>query len=111
MTGKGALLLLAGALPLGGCAASLAASAVGLAVQAAQGTPQNNVHLGGAAAEACRARAAQHGEAQIIDVEHRSASKIIVWGTVDDGKARQSFECGYTTKITGFTLRPIAPRR
>ena len=31
------------------------------------------------------------------------------WGTVDDGKQRRSFECHYTTKITGFTLRTIAP--
>jgi len=46
----------------------------------------------------------------IIDVQQQTTSKIIVWGTVDDGKGRRSFECSYGTKITGFKLRAITPR-
>jgi hypothetical protein len=36
---------------------------------------------------------------------------MVVWGTVDDGKQKRSFECGFRTKITGFKLRPIKPMR
>jgi hypothetical protein len=43
----------------------------------------------------------------VIDVQQYSVSKIIVWGTVDDGKQKQSFQCDFGTKITGFKLRPI----
>lgn len=103
-------LLLGSMVALGGCAASLAASALGMAVQAAQGRPQSNEHLKPVAAEACSAHAAQYGAVRVIDVEQRSTSKIIVWGTVDDGKERRSFECAYGTKITGFKVRAIKPR-
>ena len=37
-------------------------------------------------------------------------TKIIVWGTVDDGKQRRSFQCDFGTKMTGFKLRPIAAK-
>ena len=101
----------AGALPLGGCVAAMAASAAGMAVQGARGQPQSNEHLQPAARKDCEAHAAQHGAVHIIDVEQRSVSKIIVWGTVDDGKQRRSFECSYGTKMTGFKLRAITPIR
>ncbi len=51
------------------------------------------------------------GAAHINDVERRSSGKIAVWGTVGEGTARQSFECGYGGKITSFTLRAITARR
>jgi hypothetical protein len=54
--------------------------------------------------------AAQFGEVSIIDVETRSVGKMIVWGTVQKGQQRQSFECRYDGKIAGFKLRPIQPR-
>lgn len=103
-------LLVGSALALCGCVASMAASAVGMAVKGAQGQPVSNQHLKPNAEKACSAHASQYGAVHIIDIEQRAASKIIVWGTVNDGKERRSFECGYGTKITGFKLRPIKPR-
>lgn len=101
------ILALSAALPLGGCAAGLAASAVGMAVRGARGTPENNARLAPDAVTACSAHAARYGSVHIIDVEQSSASKIIVWGAVDDGKERRSFQCDFGTKITGFRLRSI----
>jgi hypothetical protein len=97
-------------LPLGGCVAGMAASAVGMAVSGARGQPAGNAQLKPAASAACTARAAPFGTVHIIDVEQHTTSKIIVWGTVDDGKQRRSFECAFGTAITGFKLRPINPR-
>ena len=96
---------------LSGCVAGMAANAVGMAAAAARGEPQSNQHLQPAAREACTAQAAAYGAVRIIDVEQRSVSKLIVWGTVDDGKQRQSFECGFGTSITSFKLRPISASR
>jgi hypothetical protein len=103
------LLLTAGAaLALVGCVAGIAANAVGMAVGGARGQPTGNEHLQPEARQACSSRASQYGAVHIIDVEQRGPSRIVVWGTVDDGKQRRSFECGYSTKITGFKLRAIA---
>jgi hypothetical protein len=101
-------LLAASALALGGCVASLAVSGAGMVAQGVAGKPKNNEQSQPAAATECSTRASQYGRVHIIDVEQHSPSRIIVWGTVDDGKQRRSFECHYTTKITGFTLRAIA---
>ena len=92
---------------LSGCVASMAMSAASMAARAAQGQPVNNAELGPQAREACTAQAAQYGAVNIIDVEQHSVDKIIVWGTVDDGKERRSFQCDYGTRITGFKLRTI----
>jgi hypothetical protein len=105
------LLLLVSSLALGSCAAGLAMSAANVAVRGARGTPQSNEHLRPTAVQACSAHASQFGEARIIDVEQRSASKIIVWGTVSEGEERRSFQCHYGTKITRFQLREIKPLR
>ena len=95
-------------LALGGCAAGIAASAVGLAARSAQGTPASNAHLKPQAREACSAHAAQYGTVHVIDVEQRNASRIIVWGTVTDAtQRRRSFQCDFRTAITSFKLRPI----
>ena len=100
-----ALVLVAPA--LSGCVASMAMSAASMAARAAQGQPVSNAELGPQAREACTAQAAQYGTVNIIDVEQHSVDKIIVWGTVDDGKERRSFQCDYGTRITGFKLRTI----
>ena len=107
---KGALPLAAASLALGGCVASMAASAVGMAVREAQPEPKSNEALQPAARQACSDRAAPHGAVHVIDVEQRRIDRIIVWGTVDDGKGRRSFECGFTSRITYFRLRPIRRR-
>jgi hypothetical protein len=105
-----ALLLLAcGAVAVSGCVAGMAASAVGMVARSAQGQPASNEHLKPEAAAACSARASPYGAVRIIDVEQRGASKIVVWGTVDDGKERRSFECAFGTRVTGFKLRAIKP--
>jgi hypothetical protein len=92
---------------LGGCAAAIAANAVGLAAQSARGQPQSNQHLQPAARTACSAHAGQYGAVHVIDVQQRTVSKITVWGTVQQGNDRRSFECNFTDKITSFKLRPI----
>lgn len=103
------MLLLAGWAPaLSGCVPMMAASAVTMVAQGAQGRPGNNEALQPQARELCSAQAAQYGTVHVIVVEQHRADKIIVWGTVEDGKQRQSFECDFGTKVTAFTLRPIA---
>ena len=104
-------LLVASSLALGGCVAAMAASAASMAAQGARGRPSSNEHLKPAARSECEAHAARHGTVRIIDVEQRTASKIIVWGTVGEGDQRRSFECSYGTRMTGFKLRAIAPGR
>jgi hypothetical protein len=36
-----------------------------------------------------------------------SVDRIVVWGTVDNGQRKQSFECGFKTAVTYFKLREI----
>ena len=103
-------LLLGSSLAVAGCVAGMAANAVALAAQSARGQPQSNEHLKPAAREACSAHASQYGSVHIIDVEQRTPSRIIVWGTVASATQRQSFECSFGAKIIGFKLRPIRPR-
>jgi hypothetical protein len=105
-----AFLLAAFAPALSGCVAAMAVSAAGLAARGAQGTPVSNEELQPQAREACSARAAPYGTVHVIDVEQHSIDKIIVWGTVDDGKQRRSFQCDFRSKITVFTLRAIPSR-
>ncbi len=104
-------LLVASGLALGGCVAAMAASAASMAAQSARGQAQSNEHLKPTARADCEAHAARYGTVRIIDVEQRSASKIIVWGTVGEGSQRRSFECSYGTRMTGFKLRAITPSR
>ena len=100
------------AVPLGGCAASIAASAVGAAVRAAdKDDPVDpGFDVGPAATQACTARATQHGEVHIIDVDRRSPGKAIVWGTVTANGQRRSFECRFDGKVAEFKLRDIPAR-
>lgn len=101
------LLLVPGALLMGGCVPMMALSAVDMAVRSSRPTPKSNGHLQPKATESCKTQAAQYGAVHIIDVQQARIDKIIVWGTVDDGKQRRSFECSFGTAITGFKLRPI----
>ena len=101
------LLLLGSLLALGGCAAGIAASALGAAVRSARDQPRGNEHLKPLAVQECSARASQFGTVRVIDVQQRTLSKIIVWGTATKGADRRSFECSYTTRVVGFQLRAI----
>ena len=105
-----AFLLILTAPAMSGCVASMAMSAASLAAQSAQGRPVSNESYQPAARQACTARAAQYGTVNVIDVEQHSIDKIIVWGTVGEGEAKRSFQCDFTTKITGFKLRAIKPQ-
>jgi hypothetical protein len=107
----GFLLVAALAPALGGCIPMMAASAVSMAASSARGRPVGNEALQPQAREACSAQAARYGTVHVIDVQQASVSKIIVWGTADDGKQKQSFQCDFGTRITGFKLRPITPPR
>ncbi len=105
------LLLTLGALPLSGCAASLAASAVGAAVRAADRpdrAPKEDP--GPAARAACTARAAPYGTVKIIDVVYRSAAKVVVWGSVEGEGRKRSFQCRWDGKIAGFDLKEVGTR-
>ena len=104
-------LLVASAPALGGCVPMMAVSAAGMVAQQAQRPVIGNEALQPQAREACSQRAAQYGAVHIIDVQQYSVSKIIVWGTADDGKQKQSFQCDFGTRITGFKLRPIPSSR
>lgn len=105
------LLLAGSSLALGGCVASMAASAAGMAARSARGESESNEHLTPMAEKACSSRASQYGTVRIIDVEQRTVSKIIVWGTVGEGEGRRSFRCTYGTKISDFQLRTVTSGR
>jgi hypothetical protein len=92
---------------LGGCVASMAVSALGMAAQGARGRPVSNEALRPQALKACSAHAAHFGAVTVIDVEQHRVDKIIVWGTIDDGTGKVSFQCDFGTRITEFTFRPI----
>ena len=104
------LVLLGGCVPgITGCVPMMAASAVSMAAQSAQRRPVGNEALHPQARDACSAEAAQYGTVNVIDVEQHRVNQIIVWGTVDDGQQKRSFECDFGTNITAFKLRPITP--
>jgi hypothetical protein len=96
------------ALPLGGCAASIAASAVGAAVRAADRpdrAPKEDP--GPVARQACTARAAPYGTVKIIDVVYKSVAYVVVWGSVEGDGRRRSFQCRWDGKIVGFELKEV----
>ena len=105
------ILIAASAPTLGGCLPMMAVSGASMIAKSARGKPVSNEMLQPTAREACSTQAQQYGTVHVIDVQQASVSKIIVWGTVDDGKEKRSFQCDFGTKITGFKLRPIAPLR
>jgi hypothetical protein len=100
-----------GALPLGGCAASIAASAVGAAVRAADKpdrAPREDP--GPVARAACSARAAPYGTVKIIDIVYKSVAKVVVWGAVEGEGRKRSFQCRWDGKIVGFELKEVEGR-
>ena len=100
------------ALPLGGCAAGLAVSAVGAAVRAADKpdrAPKEDP--GPAARQACTVHASQYGTVKIIDVVYKSVAKVVVWGAVEGEGRKRSFQCRWDGKIVGFEMREIEGRR
>jgi hypothetical protein len=103
-----ALLLTGSAVSLSGCLPMMAAGVADTAVKVAVGTPKNNAELSPLATSACVARAEPYGEVHVIDTQQRTTSQIVVWGTVEKDQVRKSFRCGYTTKITSFSVRKIA---
>ncbi len=106
------VLLALGAFPLGGCAAGLAASAVGAAVRAADGPERIPTEdPGPAARQACTVQASQYGTVNIIDTVYRSAAKLVVWGSVEGEGRKRSFQCRWDGKIVGFELKEIEGRR
>jgi hypothetical protein len=82
-----------------------------MAAQAGQGPAVSNANLHANAREACSARAGQLGNVHVIDVEQHKIDEIIVWGTVDDGSRKRSFECDFGTQISAFKLREIHPEK
>jgi hypothetical protein len=111
MTRKILLPLLLLATPaLGGCALQAAMLAHDMADEIRPALGPSNAHLKPAATQQCTQRAAQHGSVYVVDVEQRRADRIIVWGSVTDAQQRRrTFECHYTTALTRFELRDIAP--
>jgi hypothetical protein len=105
------LLLLAIATPsLPACVPMMAVSAASMVAEQAAGKPVDNQGLQPQAREACTVEAAKYGAVHVIDVEQNRVNKIIVWGTVETAKGKQSFQCDFGTRIAAFKLRPIARR-
>lgn len=103
-------LLVLAAPALGGCAVQAAMIAAELVPQIRGPLGASNAHLKPTALEACTARAGQYGSVFIVDVEQRRSDRIIVWGSVTDAQAqRRTFECHFTTALTGFKLGEILP--
>lgn len=103
-------LLLASSLALPGCAASIAASVVGAAVQAANPPPAEVAYSAdriAAARESCRARAVQHGTPHVIDAEQGRGGRVTVWGTVQGPVDRRAFTCAWNREVSSFRLRAI----
>ncbi len=97
-------------LPLGGCLASMAVSAVGAAATAIDRSDDRveTTNLQPVATQACRERAAQVGSVHIIDTEQQRDGLVTVYGTVQEPTRRRSFECVYNRgRIATFTLREI----
>ena len=106
------LSLLAAAAPaLTGCVPMMAASAVSMVAEGARGTAVSNGALQPRARDQCTQQAAKYGTVDVIDVEQHKMDQIIVWGTVDDGQQKRSFECDYGIKISAFKLREIHPEQ
>jgi hypothetical protein len=105
------LLMLSTTLALSGCVASMAANAIGAAVSASRGRPVSNEGARETAISQCSALAAPYGAVHVIDVEQRSVERMVVWGTAEGPGGRQSFECAFGTKVTGFKIHPIAAAR
>jgi hypothetical protein len=105
------MLLLAVFPAVGGCVPMMAASAVSMVGEAAEGRPVSNEALQPQARDACTAQAAKYGTVNVIDVEQHRANQIIVWGTVEDARQKRSFECDFGTRITAFKLRDIRPEQ
>ena len=103
------LLVLSG-FSLSGCVASMAASAVGAAVNAAR-PAETTEDLRHSATAACTAQAIQHGEVHIIDAAQRSGGRVTVWGTATQGTSRQAFECSWRGQVRDFDLRALPPRQ
>ncbi|WP_300974281.1 hypothetical protein [Sphingomonas sp. LHG3406-1] len=99
------LAVVASALALSGCVASIAAGAIGAAARGSQqgrNVYYNDEAVKLAAATACRAQAAPYGTVAIIDIEQRSPTKATVWGTATGSTERRSFECRFDRKVVGF---------
>lgn len=108
MTHRALILLILAAPAASGCVASIAASAVGAAAQAAAGEPRIVTQdVRGPAVDACRARAASEGVVTIIDMDQRQDGRVTVWGTVQQGARRRSFECVHDRSVRAFRLREI----
>ena len=103
-------LILLAAPGLGGCALQAAMIAHDLSDEIRPALGPSNAHLKPVATQQCTQRAAQYGSVYIVDVEQRRSDRIIVWGSVTDAQQRRrTFECQFTTRLTSFAVRDIAP--
>ena len=114
-------LLVAGALPLGGCQYAGLAPALAQVIHEASGGP----HYAGdefvrAAAEGCRGRAARHGRVEVGRVEPQGSNMMRVTGMIEDpyGLRNRNFACLYRSdgRIADFerSVRPdveVSPSR
>ena len=95
-------------LALGGCAVQAAMLAAQVAPEIRGPMGPKNAHLKPQALEQCTQRAQQYGSVYIVDVEQRRADRIIVWGSVTDARQqRRTFECHFTTRLSGFKLGEV----
>lgn len=88
-------LLLAAALPVGGCAAL---PFVPMAAEIVRSEGQRGViaeDFGAAATEACVARATRYGRATATRSEAQGASTMLVYGMIEDASRTRNFACSF----------------
>lgn len=107
-----ALILIAGALALGGCATGPLGGGMGGPLEAVLGqvlggAGQNN-NGGGqfqqAAVNACGNHASQYGQVQVRDVRQQDRNTLRVYGVVGSNYDSRNFECSFRSdgRITDF---------
>ncbi len=93
---------------MGGCALQAALIAADVAQDIPRAKGPSNAHLKPQATEACTRQASAYGSVYIVDVQQRAVDRIIVWGSVTGANQhRRTFECHFSTQVTGFRLREI----
>ena len=105
-------ILLAAALPLGGCAYGLGGDVLGGVLGDVMGDRgaygRGGPDLQDMAVDACGREASRYGRVAIADVRRASSSTLRVTGTVDvNNYQRRSFGCSYREdgRITDFDIR------
>jgi hypothetical protein len=107
------LILVAGALSLGGCMTSPLGGGMGGPLEAVLGQVlggggqnQGGSNFQQAAVNACGNHASQYGQVQVRDVRQQSRDTLRVYGVVGSNYGNRAFECSFRSdgRITDFDM-------